>query len=169
MKKRCEHWRENESVAGAIAYCEIAAFNRKTEAGYLEQIGCTAAKREECRKMMVRATGFGLVPEAETGNTAPAERTAVAEHAKGVETMKKMVECRNWTEYESMGGAIMFCSAAAYGKKMTRAREKECGCTMLKREKCLEMMVKANGYGLVPEVATEGIGVERKELVKMAG
>lgn len=69
--------------------------------------------------------------------------------------MKTTVDCKNWSEYEGMNGAVMFCNAGAYGKKLTYGEAKSCGCTELKREKCMKAMVGNMGYGLVPEVYSE--------------
>ncbi len=69
--------------------------------------------------------------------------------------MKTTVECRNWSEYESLNGTTMFCSAAAYGKTLTAAEASSCGCTELKREKCMKAMVNSMGYGLLPKIGIE--------------
>lgn len=71
--------------------------------------------------------------------------------------MKKAIDCRNWNEYESLNGTVAFCSAGAYGKKLTVLEAKNCGCTKMKREKCLKAMVDVIGYGLVPEIEKEAL------------
>lgn len=77
--------------------------------------------------------------------------------------MKKMIECRNWKEYNGLNGWVMFCSAGAYGKKMSAAEAKICGCTEAQRAKCKKVMESHVGFGLVPEIA-EDTTVERKHL-----
>ncbi len=69
--------------------------------------------------------------------------------------MKKTIECTNWKDYDGLNGAVMFCSAGAYGKKLTEAEARACGCTMANREKCMNAMVNSMGYGLVPEIEKE--------------
>lgn len=73
MKKNCAHWKEYESMAGLVTYCELAAFNKNFAPGYLGKIGCTKEKRENCKAIMELAGGFGLIPETETV-AVPAER-----------------------------------------------------------------------------------------------
>ena len=69
--------------------------------------------------------------------------------------MKKGVNCPNWNEYDGLNGAVMFCSAGAYGKKLTAGEAKSCGCMGLKRENCIIAMIANTGFGLAPEVSAE--------------
>jgi predicted ATP-grasp superfamily ATP-dependent carboligase len=66
MKAMCVNWKDYESTAGPVTFCELAAFNKKVEAGYLETIGCTSEKRKVCAEKMEMTGGFGLVPEVST-------------------------------------------------------------------------------------------------------
>jgi hypothetical protein len=69
--------------------------------------------------------------------------------------MKATVKCPNWNESDGLNGAVMFCSAGAFGRKLSAMEASEYGCTALKREKCLKVMMDSIGYGLVPEVSVE--------------
>jgi hypothetical protein len=168
MKAMCVNWKEYESTAGPVTFCELAAFNKKAEAGYLETIGCTAEKRKVCAEKMEMNGGFGLVPEAMPLKKAPAVNSEGNNKNKGVEKMKKVMLCPNWNEYEGLNGTVMFCRAGAYGKKLTAAEAKNCGCTALKREACLKAMITNNGFGLVPEVSTE-VAVKKGLVKEIAG
>ncbi len=75
--------------------------------------------------------------------------------------MKKMIECLNWKEYNGLNGWVMFCSAGAYGKKLSAEEAKSCGCTETQRAKCKKVMENHVGFGLVPGVIEE-VAVERK-------
>ncbi len=76
--------------------------------------------------------------------------------------MKKMIECLNWKEYNGLNGWVMFCSAGAYGKKLSAAEAISCGCTEAQRTKCKKVMESHVGFGLVPEIL-EDVAVERKD------
>lgn len=169
MKTTCANWKEYESIAGPVAFCEAAAYNSKVDAGVLKTAGCTAEKRETCLKNMEALNGFGLVPE--IIKTLEEKETVKNKFdEKGVNLMTK---CPNWIENEGLNGAVAFCSAGAYGRKLTAEEAKACGCSELKRETCLKVMINANGFGLVPEiVATVPAGaemIEREELLGMLG
>ncbi|HOL18042.1 MAG TPA: hypothetical protein PLY40_07130 [Bacillota bacterium] len=69
--------------------------------------------------------------------------------------MKKMVDCPNWKEYQGLNGWLMFCSAGAFARKLTRQEAESCGCTAEQRAACLKIMQSSMGYGLVPEVVDE--------------
>jgi hypothetical protein len=69
--------------------------------------------------------------------------------------MEKMVNCSNWKEYQGLNGWVMFCSAGAYGRKLTVQEARSCGCTELQREKCKKLMQNNVGFGLVPEIYEE--------------
>ncbi|MDW7738597.1 MAG: hypothetical protein SCJ97_00865 [Bacillota bacterium] len=75
--------------------------------------------------------------------------------------MKKMVNCTNWKEYQSLNGWVMFCSAGAYGRKLTVEEARSCGCTELQRQKCKKLMENNVGFGLVPEVNEESFVLEK--------
>lgn len=77
--------------------------------------------------------------------------------------MEKMVNCLNWKEYQGMNGWIMFCSAGAYGRKLTVTEAQSCGCTELQREKCKNIMENNVGFGLVPEIYEEALFEEKKK------
>ena len=76
--------------------------------------------------------------------------------------MKKMVDCPNWKEYQGLNGWVMFCSAGAYGRKLTVQEARSCGCNFLQRSKCKKIMENTVGFGLVPEMCEEAL-VEEKE------
>ncbi len=69
--------------------------------------------------------------------------------------MKKMVDCPNWKEYQGLNGWLMFCSAGAFARKLTRQEAESCGCTAEQRAACFKIMQSSMGYGLVPEVVEE--------------
>lgn len=77
--------------------------------------------------------------------------------------MKKMVDCPNWKEYQSLNGWVMFCSAGAYGKKLTVQDARSCGCSELQKSKCKKLMENNVGFGLVPEICEEALVVERRD------
>ncbi len=87
--------------------------------------------------------------------------------------MKTMVNCPNWNDYEGLNGMVTFCSAGAYGKKLTAEEARNYGCTVLERENCLKMMVANGGFGLVPEITaavpTGTEKVERETILGMIG
>jgi hypothetical protein len=60
--KKCEFWRDYDSVGGPVSYCELAAFNRPVNPDFLLKIGCTEAKRKECLGSMELNIGAGAVP-----------------------------------------------------------------------------------------------------------
>ncbi len=62
MGKKCEFWRDYDSVGGPVSYCELAAFNRPVNPDFLLKIGCTEAKRKECLGSMELNIGAGAVP-----------------------------------------------------------------------------------------------------------
>lgn len=76
--------------------------------------------------------------------------------------MKKMIKCIYWKEYQSMNGWITFCSAGAYGRKLTVQEARSCGCNELQRQKCKKLMENNVGFGLVPEIYEEAL-VEEKQ------
>ncbi len=174
MKKACPYWKEYESLNGPVAYCEAAAFNKTFARGYLEKTGCTADRREECRRAMVACTGFGLVPVDAPGHRVTAGTAAEKTKLnRGVEKMKKTVDCLHWNEYEGLNGKVMFCAPGAYGKGLTAGEAASCGCTSWKRDKCLKMITENCGFGLVPDIAAAlpaGAAVEgREEFLGIAG
>lgn len=69
--------------------------------------------------------------------------------------MKKLVDCPNWKEYQSLNGWVMFCSAGAYGRSLNVAEAKSCGCSKQQRHKCKKLMENNVGFGLVPEIYEE--------------
>lgn len=69
--------------------------------------------------------------------------------------MKKVVNCSNWKEYQGLNGWLMFCSAGAFARKLTRQEAESCGCTAAQRATCLKIMESCMGYGLVPELMDE--------------
>jgi hypothetical protein len=69
--------------------------------------------------------------------------------------MKKLVNCSNWKEYQGLNGWLMFCSAGAFARKLTRQEAESCGCTAAQRAACLKIMQSSMGYGLIPELADE--------------
>jgi len=73
-----------------------------------------------------------------------------------------MVQCKNWKEYQSMNGWITFCSAGAYGRRLTVVEARSCGCTELQRQKCKKLMESNVGFGLVPDIYEEAL-VEEKQ------
>ncbi len=75
--------------------------------------------------------------------------------------MEKMVNCPNWKEYQGMNGWVMFCSAGAYGKKLTVQEARNCGCNEMQRQKCKKLMENNIGFGLIPEIYEESM-VEEK-------
>jgi hypothetical protein len=83
------------------------------------------------------------------------------------EVSEMTVKCLNWKESEGLNGTVAFCSVAAYGGKLTAGEAKSCGCTSLKREKCMKAMMAVNGFGLVPEVYEE-VAVTGNYLAKEA-
>ena len=70
MQNHCQFWKEYDSVAGSISYCELAAFNRPVNPAFLDKIGCTPEKRKQCLGSMELNIGMGMVP-AETPPPAP--------------------------------------------------------------------------------------------------
>jgi hypothetical protein len=76
--------------------------------------------------------------------------------------MKKMVDCPNWKEYQGLNGWVMFCSAGAYGKKLTVQEARSCCCTALQRSKCKKLMENNVGIGLVPEICEESLVEEKR-------
>lgn len=69
--------------------------------------------------------------------------------------MKKSVDCVNWKEYHGLNGWVMFCSAGAYGKKLSMKEAEACGCNKNQRSKCKKIMENNVGFGLVPEISRE--------------
>ncbi len=69
--------------------------------------------------------------------------------------MKKLVNCEHWKEYHGLNGWVMFCSAGAYGKKLSVTEAKSCGCTEQQRSSCKKTMENNVGFGLVPEIYEE--------------
>jgi hypothetical protein len=69
--------------------------------------------------------------------------------------MKKVVNCPNWKEYQGLNGWLMFCSAGAFARKLSKQEAESCGCTEAQRAICLKIMTSNMGYGLVPELAAE--------------
>ena len=169
MKTACANWKEYESIAGPVAFCEAAAYNSKVDDEVLKAAGCTAEKRKTCLKNMEALNGFGLVPEM-------VERLEEKETVKNIVDEKEvnvMSKCPKWFENEGLNGAVAFCSAGAYGRNLTAEEAKEFGCSELKRERCLRAMVNANGFGLVPEIVAtvpaRADMIEREELLGMLG
>lgn len=78
--------------------------------------------------------------------------------------MKKLVNCPYWKEYQSLNGWVMFCSAGAYGRKLTVQEAKSCGCSEVQRGLCKKIMENNVGFGLVPEILVESIKEEKKEI-----
>lgn len=76
--------------------------------------------------------------------------------------MKKLVSCPNWKEYQSLNGWVMFCSAGAYGKKLTAEEARSCGCTLVQKSKCKKLMEHNVGFGLVPEIYKEVLVKEKR-------
>lgn len=76
--------------------------------------------------------------------------------------MKKMVDCVNWKEYQGLNGWVMFCSAGAYGKKLTVQEARSCGCNEEQKNRCKKIMENNIGFGLVPEIFEEALVEERK-------
>jgi hypothetical protein len=66
--------------------------------------------------------------------------------------MKKMVQCVHWKEYQGLNGWVMFCSAGAFARQLTREEAEQCGCTIEQRAICKQIMESNLGYGLVPEI-----------------
>jgi formate/nitrite transporter len=64
VSKRCEFWKDYDSVGGPVSYCELAAFNRPVNPDFLLKIGCTPEKRKECLGTMELNIGAGAVPGA---------------------------------------------------------------------------------------------------------
>ncbi len=62
MAKKCQFWKEYDSVSGPVSYCELAAFNRPVNPDFLIKIGCTEAKRKECLGSMELNIGGSAVP-----------------------------------------------------------------------------------------------------------
>lgn len=58
----CPYWREYDSPAGPICYCEVAAMNKVLSPEQLKEIGCTPEKRQACLSRMEMAVGAGAVP-----------------------------------------------------------------------------------------------------------
>jgi len=77
--------------------------------------------------------------------------------------MEKLVNCQNWKEYQGMNGWVTFCSAGAYGRKLSVTEARSCGCTELQREKCKKIMENNVGFGLVPEIYEEALVDEKKK------
>ncbi|MFY9384426.1 MAG: hypothetical protein WAQ10_01485 [Dethiobacteria bacterium] len=69
--------------------------------------------------------------------------------------MEKLVQCLHWKEYQGLNGWVMFCSAGAFAKKLTREEAKRCGCTIAQRAACKKIMESNLGYGLVPDILEE--------------
>ncbi|MFY9446125.1 MAG: formate/nitrite transporter family protein [Dethiobacteria bacterium] len=78
MGNRCEFWKEYDSVAGVVSYCELAAFNRPVNPDFLAKIGCTAEKRKECLGTMELNIGWGTVPGVAEAPPAPQPAAAPA-------------------------------------------------------------------------------------------
>ncbi len=66
--------------------------------------------------------------------------------------MKKTFTCANWKEYEGMNGTVAYCSAGAFGLTLKAEEARSCGCTTLQREKCMQAMIAATGFGLIPAI-----------------
>jgi len=76
--------------------------------------------------------------------------------------MKKMVDCPNWKEYQGLNGWIMFCSAGAYGRKLTVQEARICNCSELQKNRCKKLMENNVGFGLVPEICKEALVREKR-------
>ncbi|NLA26882.1 MAG: hypothetical protein GX878_05745 [Firmicutes bacterium] len=66
--------------------------------------------------------------------------------------MEKLVQCPHWKEYQGLNGWVMFCSAGAFAKQLTKEEAEQCGCTIEQRAACKKIMESNLGYGLVPEI-----------------
>ena len=58
-----------------------------------------------------------------------------------------------------LNGWVMFCSAGAFARKLTREEAESCGCTDSQRETCKKVMESYIGYSVVPEI-TDPAAVE---------
>jgi hypothetical protein len=72
--------------------------------------------------------------------------------------VEKLVQCLHWKEYQGLNGWVMFCSAGAFAKQLTKKEAEQCGCTIEQRAACKKIMESNLGYGLVPDIP----GVEEK-------
>ncbi|NLZ93536.1 MAG: excisionase family DNA-binding protein [Firmicutes bacterium] len=66
--------------------------------------------------------------------------------------MENLVKCPQWREYQGLNGWVMFCSAGAFAKTLSRAEAEEIGCTQEQRENCKRIMELNLGYSLQPEI-----------------
>ncbi|HOA36348.1 MAG TPA: hypothetical protein PKV91_08685 [Bacillota bacterium] len=66
--------------------------------------------------------------------------------------MEKLVQCLHWKEYQGLNGWVMFCSAGAFAKQLSKEEAKQCGCTIAQRATCKKIMESNLGYGLVPDI-----------------
>lgn len=60
---RCKYWREYESIAGTIAYCEVAAFDLWHQNGSVRTGYCDPEMRTECLARMALYHGRAYVPD----------------------------------------------------------------------------------------------------------
>jgi len=58
----CKFWREYDSVAGPIGFCEVEAFGRQLSPEELTAAGCTPEKRKQCCRAMELSVGQSRVP-----------------------------------------------------------------------------------------------------------
>ena len=105
MAKRCQFWKEYDSVSGTISYCELAAFNRPVNPDFLAKIGCTETKRKGCLGNMELNIGGGAVPV-----PAPEPKkeavTAVASFSPPAEICKSFVGVAEKKANTKMGSLI---------------------------------------------------------------
>ncbi|HPU00866.1 MAG: hypothetical protein GX890_05810 [Firmicutes bacterium] len=80
--------------------------------------------------------------------------------------MEKLVQCLHWKEYQGLNGWVMFCSAGAFAKRLTREEAERCGCTDAQRATCKRIMESNLGYGLVPDILEgEKVALREKKAV----
>ena len=105
MSKRCQFWKDYDSVSGGISYCELAAFNQPVNPEFLIKIGCTEQKRTECLGTMQLNIGGAAVPVVQpTASNAPGE---IAKTCVGAAEKKAAIAPRPLSVLAFLAGAYI--------------------------------------------------------------
>ena len=105
MSKRCQFWKDYDSVSGGISYCELAAFNQPVNPEFLIKIGCTEQKRTECLGTMQLNIGGAAVPVVQpTACNAPGE---IAKTCVGAAEKKAAIAPRPLSVLAFLAGAYI--------------------------------------------------------------
>jgi len=74
--------------------------------------------------------------------------------------MEKLVQCLHWKEYQGLNGWVMFCSAGAFAKQLSKEEAKQCGCTIAQRATCKKLWRATWATGWFP------ISLKEKKLLR---